>query len=158
MSRPFRVVFRLCFKGRLSVTSFIRKLVLFTCKWTELCMWIKLILIFMWKTLPWASLKHPYWVSRGRLGQRFDIPTQGRRVAPTGGERPFSLTAPGSDPQPGIEPGPHWWESDALPIGHLSIHIYHFCFFVFLSCLVKVCCLFVAWWLLFPCSFVRLFV
>ena len=21
---------------------------------------------------------------------------------------------PGSDPQPGIKPGPHWWEADAL--------------------------------------------
>ena len=38
------------------------------------------------------------WVSEG----------QGQRVAQTGDERPFSLTAPGSDPQPGIEPRPHW--------------------------------------------------
>ena len=47
-------------------------------------------------------------VKVGRLGQRLNIPTQGRRVAQTGDERPFSLTAPGSDRQPGIEPGPHW--------------------------------------------------
>ena len=26
----------------------------------------------------------------------------------------FSLTTPESDPQPGIEPGPHWWEADVL--------------------------------------------
>ena len=45
----------------------------------------------------------------GRLGQRLNVPTQGQ----TGDERPFSLTAPGSNPQPGIEPGPHWWEADA---------------------------------------------
>ena len=42
-----------------------------------------------------------------RLGQRLNVPTQGRRVAQTG-TKPFSLTAPGSDPQPIIEPGPHW--------------------------------------------------
>ena len=42
-----------------------------------------------------------------RLGQQLNVPTQGRRVAQTG-TKPFSLTAPGSDPQPGIEPGPHW--------------------------------------------------
>ena len=48
-----------------------------------------------------------------RLGQRLNVPTQGRRVAQTG-TKPFSLTAPGSDPQPGIEPGPHWWEADML--------------------------------------------
>ena len=30
------------------------------------------------------------------------------RVAQTGDERPFSLTAPRSVPQPGIEPEPHW--------------------------------------------------
>ena len=29
------------------------------------------------------------------------------RVAQTG-TKPFSLTAPGSDRHPGIEPGPHW--------------------------------------------------
>ena len=39
----FRVAFRLCFNAK----SFIWKLVLFTCKWTKICMWIKLISI--WK-------------------------------------------------------------------------------------------------------------
>ena len=48
-----------------------------------------------------------------RLGQRLNVPTQGRRVVQTG-TKPFSLTAPGSDPQPGIEPRPHWWETDVL--------------------------------------------
>ena len=43
-----------------------------------------------------------------RLGQWLNVPTQGRRVAQTGDERPFSLTVPGSDPQLGIEPRPHW--------------------------------------------------
>ena len=43
----FRVVFRLCFKVSPSAKPFIWKLVLFTCKWTEICMWIKLISI--WK-------------------------------------------------------------------------------------------------------------
>ena len=46
-----------------------------------------------------------------RLGQWFNVPTQGWRVAQTG-TKPFSLTAPGSDPQPGIKPRPHWWETD----------------------------------------------
>ena len=50
----------------------------------------------------------------GRLGQRLNILTQGRRVARTRDERPFSLTVLGSDPQPGIEPGPHWREADVL--------------------------------------------
>ena len=62
-------------------------------------------------------------VEVGRLGQRLNVPTQGRRVAQTGDERPSSLTAPGSDPQPGIEPRPHWWEADTLLIGHLSTHL-----------------------------------
>ena len=38
----FRVSFRLCFKARPSAKPFIWKLVLFTCKWTKMCMWIKL--------------------------------------------------------------------------------------------------------------------
>ena len=42
-----------------------------------------------------------------RLGQRLNVPTQGQRVAQTG-TKPFSLMALGSDPQPGIEHGPHW--------------------------------------------------
>ena len=42
-----------------------------------------------------------------RLGEQLNIPTQGQRVAQTE-TKSFSLTAPGSDPQPGIEPGPHW--------------------------------------------------
>ena len=48
-----------------------------------------------------------------RLGQCLNVPTQGRRVAQTG-TTPFSLMALGSDPQSGIEPRPHWWETDAL--------------------------------------------
>ena len=47
-------------------------------------------------------------VEVGRLGQRFNVPTPGRRVAQTGDERLFSLTAPGSDTQPGIECRRHW--------------------------------------------------
>ena len=43
----FRVVFRLCFKASPSAKPFLWKLVLFTCKWTTICMWIKLISI--WK-------------------------------------------------------------------------------------------------------------
>ena len=50
-----------------------------------------------------------------RLGQRLNFPTQGRRVAQTG-TKPFSLKALGSDPQPGIEPGPHWREADMLNV------------------------------------------
>ena len=58
-------------------------------------------------------------VEVGRLCQQLNVLTQGRRVAQTGDERPFSLTAPGSDPQPGIKPGLHWGEADTLPIGHV---------------------------------------
>ena len=48
------------------------------------------------------------------------------RVAQIGHERPFSLyTSQGSDPQPGIEPRPHWRETDMLPIGHLSTQYLH---------------------------------
>ena len=43
-----------------------------------------------------------------RLSERLNVPSQGQRVAQTGNEMPFSHTAPGSDSQPGIEPGPHW--------------------------------------------------
>ena len=42
-----------------------------------------------------------------RLGQQLNVPTQGWRVAQTGA-KPFSLTAPGSDPQLGIKPESHW--------------------------------------------------
>ena len=43
-----------------------------------------------------------------RLGQWLNfVPTQGRRVAQTGDERPISLMAPRSGPLPGIEPGSH---------------------------------------------------
>ena len=56
-------------------------------------------------------------VDAGRLGQQLNVSTQGQRAAQTGDERPFSLSAPGSGPQPRIEPGLHWWEADALPIG-----------------------------------------
>ena len=41
----FRVVFRLCFKASPSAKPFIWKLVLFTCKWTKICVQIKLISI-----------------------------------------------------------------------------------------------------------------
>ena len=44
-------------------------------------------------------------VEAGRLGQQLNVPSQGQRLAQTGDERPFSLTAPGTDPQPGVEPG-----------------------------------------------------
>ena len=37
-------------------------------------------------------------VEVGRLGQLLNVPTQGRSVAQTGDERPFSLIAPGPDP------------------------------------------------------------
>ena len=69
-----------------------------------------------------GSLKFPHigLVEVGRLGQWLNVPTQGRRVAQTGDERPFSLTAPGTDPQPGTKPRLHWWEVDMLPLGHLS--------------------------------------
>ena len=50
----FQVVFRLCFKVSPCAKPFTWKLVLFTCKWTKLCMWIKLI--FIWKAFPWDSL------------------------------------------------------------------------------------------------------
>ena len=43
----FRVAFRLCFKASPSAKPFIWKLVKFTCKWTTVCVWIKLISI--WK-------------------------------------------------------------------------------------------------------------
>ena len=46
-------------------------------------------------------------VEVGRLGQ-------GQRVAQTGDKRHFSLTAPGSDPQPGIEPRPYWCEANVM--------------------------------------------
>ena len=54
-----------------------------------------------------SSLESLGLVKAERLGQRLNVPTQGRRVAQTG-TKPFSLTTPESDPQPGIEPGPHW--------------------------------------------------
>ena len=43
----FRVAFRLCFKARPSAKPFMWKLLLFTCKWTKICLWINLIPI--WK-------------------------------------------------------------------------------------------------------------
>ena len=66
------------------------------------------------------KVPHNGLVKDERLGQRLNIPTQGRRVAQTG-TKPFSLTTPGSDPQPRMKPGPHWWETDVLttqPPGH----------------------------------------
>ena len=41
-----RIAFRLCFKASPSAKPFIWKLVLFTCKWTKICTWIKLISIW----------------------------------------------------------------------------------------------------------------
>ena len=61
-----------------------------------------------WITVPCIGL-----VKVERLGQWLNVPTQGRRVAQTG-TKPSSLMMPGSDPQPGIEPGMHWWEVDTL--------------------------------------------
>ena len=55
----FRVAFCLCFKVSPSVKPFIWKLVLFTCKWTNICMWIELISI--WK----ASHQDSLW-NRGK--------------------------------------------------------------------------------------------
>ena len=43
----FRVAFHLCFKTSPSAKRFVWKLVLFTCKLTKLCVWIKLISV--WK-------------------------------------------------------------------------------------------------------------
>ena len=57
--------------------------------------------------VPWIGL-----LKVGRLGQQLNVPTQGRRVAQTVDERPFSFTVPGLDPQLGIEPGPHCWGAD----------------------------------------------
>ena len=45
----FWVAFGLCFKASPSAKSFIRKLILFTCKFGFIYMWIKLI--FIWKVL-----------------------------------------------------------------------------------------------------------
>ena len=42
----FWVTFCLCFKASPSAKPFIWKLVLFTCKWTKICVWIKLISIW----------------------------------------------------------------------------------------------------------------
>ena len=56
----FRVAFRLCFKASPCEKPFIWKLVLFTCKWTKICVWIKLISI--WK----ASHLDSLW-NRGKM-------------------------------------------------------------------------------------------
>ena len=48
------------------------------------------------------KVPHVELVKIERLGQRLNVPTQGRRVAQKG-TKPFSLTMPGSDPYPGIE-------------------------------------------------------
>ena len=61
-------------------------------------------------------------VEVGRLGQQREVPIQGQRIAQTRDVRPFSLMAPGSDPQPGIEPRPHWCEGNKLPVGQLNTH------------------------------------
>ena len=87
-----------------------------------------------------SSLESLGLVKAERLGQRLNVPTQGRRVAQTG-TKPFSLMAPGSDPQPGIEPGPHWWETDVLttrPPEHPQVHKYAFIF----PCICTLTCLF----------------
>ena len=52
----FRVAFCLCFKASPSAKHFIRKLVLFTCKWTKIFVWIKLISI--WKASHSDSLSN----------------------------------------------------------------------------------------------------
>ena len=52
--------------------------------------------------------------------------------------KPFSLTGPGSDPQPGIKPGPHWWEADTLPSNHLNTPTTH------LNNTCEVCTIFVS--------------
>ena len=44
----FGVAFHLCFKASPIVKLFIWKLVLFTCQWSKICMWIKLISIRTW--------------------------------------------------------------------------------------------------------------
>ena len=50
----FRVAFHLCFKASPSAKPFMWKLVLFTCKWTKICVSIKLISI--WKASHQDSL------------------------------------------------------------------------------------------------------
>ena len=50
----FWVAFRLCFKASSGAKAFIWKSVLFTCKWTKICVWIKLISI--WKASHLDSL------------------------------------------------------------------------------------------------------
>ena len=50
----FRVAFRLCFKASPGAKTLIWKLVLFTCKWTTICLRIKLISI--WKASHLDSL------------------------------------------------------------------------------------------------------
>ena len=50
----FRVAVHLCFKASPSAKPFVWKLILFTCKWTKICLWIKLISI--WKVLHLDSL------------------------------------------------------------------------------------------------------
>ena len=65
-----------------------------------------------------GSLKSPVGLAGvGRLGQWLGVLTQGYRVAQTGCERPFSLTAPESSPQLGIKPELHWWEADVPTTG-----------------------------------------
>ena len=61
----FRVAFRLCFKASPSAKPFTWKLILFTCKRTKICVWIKLI--SLWK----ASHEDSLW-NRGemQLGNR----------------------------------------------------------------------------------------
>ena len=72
--QPFPSCLSLCFKASPSAKPFIWKLILFTCKWTNICMWIKLIfkskalhLDSLWsrgerqlKNDCWASLLQPY--------------------------------------------------------------------------------------------------
>ena len=50
----------------------------------------------------------PLLFSRSAVGSLKSPVLGGRMEIQTGDERPFSLTAPGSDPQLGIEPRPHW--------------------------------------------------
>ena len=71
------------------------------------------------------NVPHIELVEVGRLGQWFNVPTQGWRVAQTWDERFSLLTEQGSEIQSGNEPLPHWWETNALQISHLSCILFH---------------------------------
>ena len=78
----FRIAFRLCFKGSPSAKPFMWKLVLFTCTWTKLCIWVKLISI--WK----ASHQDSLWNrSERQLGNRLIL----LQMVPKWTERRFTF-------------------------------------------------------------------